>query len=124
MSDAVHGRGCPEADGTMALPVTYFQIESCLSTLSRLEDLNLEALHTGHWPSMYGDEIRAFFSDSRRTVKILNQRILKSLNRHQTGLTLKQLVDEACDEFPEWPQNTQDLAMFPVKARLDHLGTC
>lgn len=121
VSDAVHGRGCPGADGTMALPVTYFHIESYLFTLNRLESLDIEALHTGHWPSMYGDEIREFFCDSRRTVEVLDRRILQSLSQHRMGLTLNQLIDEARDEFPEWPHDTRDLAMFAVKAHLDRL---
>lgn len=121
VSDAVHGRGCPRADGKMALPVTYFHIESYLSTLSYLESLPLEALHTGHWPSMYGGEIKDFFSDSRQTVEILDRRILNSLHRHPQGMTLNQLIEQAREEFPEWPQDTRDLTMFAVKAHLDRL---
>lgn len=121
VSDAVHGHGCPKADGAMALPVTYFQIETYLSTLNRLEALDLEALHTGHWPSMYGDEIKDFLNDSRRTVEVLDRRILSSLQQHRMGLTLNELIDEAREEFPEWPQDTRNLTMFAVKAHVDRL---
>jgi glyoxylase-like metal-dependent hydrolase (beta-lactamase superfamily II) len=121
VSDAVHGRGCPKTDGNMALPVTYFHIDSYLSTLRHLEQLDLQALHTGHWPSMYGDEIRDFMSDSRRTVEVLDRRLLRALQNSSTGLTLNQLIDEARAEFPDWPSDTRDLAMFPVKGHLELL---
>lgn len=121
VSDAVHGRGCPKADGTMAIPVTYYYIDTYLSTLRRLEQLNPQALYTGHWPNMQGEEISDFLSDSRSTVNRLEQRILKALAVHSQGLTLKELVNEARGEFPEWPEETKDLAMFSLKGHLDLL---
>jgi glyoxylase-like metal-dependent hydrolase (beta-lactamase superfamily II) len=121
VSDAVHGRGCPKADGRMAIPVTYYYIETYLSTIRQLENLNLTALYTGHWPIMRGEEIADFLSDSRSTVQRLQDRILKALSAHAAGLTLKQLIVEARDEFPEWPEDTQELAMFSIKGHLDLL---
>lgn len=121
VSDAVHGRGCPKADGIMAIPVTYYYVETYLSTIRHLEDLNLTALYTGHWPTMHGEEIADFLSDSRFTVQRLEGRILKALPSHANGLTLKQLINEARDEFPEWPEDTQELAMFSIKGHLDLL---
>ncbi len=121
VSDAVHGRGCPEASGAVACPVTYFKVESYLSTIQYLEALKPEALHTGHWPSMYGDEISDFFSESRSTVDAVMRRILKALERTRTGMTLKELLEEVGEEFPEWPKETLELAMFPVKGHLEQL---
>jgi hypothetical protein len=106
----------------MAIPVTYFHIDLYLSTLQYLENLDLKALHTGHWPSMYGDEVQDCFSQSRRTVEVLSRRILRALQHSSTALTLNQLIDEALQEFPEWPQGTRDLAMFPVKGHLEQLA--
>lgn len=124
VSDAVHGHGCPNKDGSMALPVTYFHVDLYLSTLAQLEGLEIEELHTGHWPSMYGDEIRDFFSDSRRTVEILDRRILRALAKAQAGLTLNQLIDEAREEFPDWPASTREAAVFPVNGHLERLENC
>ena len=81
VSDAIHGHGCPKADGGMGIPVTYFYIDLYLSTSTHLEGLHLEHLHTGHWPSMHGEEIRDFFSDSRNTVERLDRKILGSLHQ-------------------------------------------
>jgi len=121
VSDAIHGHGCPKDDGSMGIPVTYFYIDLYLSTLSHFESLELEHLHTGHWPSMHGDEIRDFFSDSRRTVERLDRRIVQSLSRARTGLTLSELMDAAMEEFPEWPASTRVLTAFPVKGHMDRL---
>lgn len=121
VSDAVHGSGCPKADGDMALPVTYYYIETYLSTIRQLENLDLATLCTGHWPIMRGEEIADFLSDSRSTVQRLQDKILKALSIHAAGLTLKELIIEARDEFPEWPQDTQELAMFSIQGHLDLL---
>ena len=121
VSDAVHGRGCPKADGTMAIPVTYYYLETYLSTLSQLEALEIDALYTGHWPIMRGDEVSDFLADSRHTVERLDRRILDSLNRNPAGMTLKELVSAAREEFPEWPEDTNDVAMFSVKGHLERL---
>jgi len=121
VSDAIHGHGCPKADGRMGIPVTYFYIDLYLSTLTFLERLPLEHLHTGHWPSMEGEEIRDFFSDSRNTVERLDRKILGSLKKFHTGMTLNELMGAAMEEFPEWPADTRVLTSFPVKGHLDRL---
>jgi len=123
VSDTIHGRGCPKADGSMGIPVTYFYIDLYLSTVAHLEDLDLEHLHTGHWPSMQGDEIRDFFSDSRKTVEILDRKILRALSQSRVGMTLSELMDAAMEEFPDWPASTRVLSAFPVKGHLDRLET-
>jgi len=119
VSDAIHGRGCPKANLEMGIPVTYYYIDLYLSTLTHLEELPMEHLHTGHWPSMHGEEIRDFFSDSRNTVERLDRKILRSLRESRTGLTLIELMDGAMEEFPDWPANTRALTSFPVKGHLD-----
>jgi glyoxylase-like metal-dependent hydrolase (beta-lactamase superfamily II) len=121
VSDAIHGHGCPKEDGSMGIPVTYFYLDLYLSTISQLENLPLEHLHTGHWPSMHGDQIRDFFSDSRRTVESLDRKILQDLSRSPAGLTLSELMDAAMEEFPEWPASTRVLTSFPVKGHMDRL---
>jgi glyoxylase-like metal-dependent hydrolase (beta-lactamase superfamily II) len=121
VSDAIHGHGCPKADGSMGIPVTYFSIDLYLSTLTYLEHLEIEHLYTGHWPSMHGDEILDFFNDSRKTVDILERKILSSIGKSRTGANLNELIDAAMEAFPDWPDSTRKLAMFPVKGHLDRL---
>jgi hypothetical protein len=69
----------------------------------------------GHWPSMHGDEIRDFFSDSRKTVEILDRKILRALSQSRVGLTLSELMDAAMEEFLDWPASTRVLSALPVK---------
>ncbi len=48
--------GCPNANRTMAIPVTYFYVDIYLSTLRYFEALPLDALYSGHWPTMHGED--------------------------------------------------------------------
>ena len=105
----------------MGIPVTYYSVDLYLSTLVHLESLQLEHLHTGHWPSMHGEEIRDFFSDSRKTVQILDRKIMSKLNHARAGLPLNELMDAAMEEFPDWPGSTRELTAFAVKGHLDRL---
>lgn len=121
VSDAIHGHGCPGVNGQMAIPVTYYYIDTYLATLQYFEGLEIQHLYSGHWPNMHGDEISDFLSDSRRTVDRLEARILRGLLHLPKGLTLRELIVEVREEFPEWPTETLDLAMFAVHGHLEHL---
>ncbi|MGA2630915.1 MAG: MBL fold metallo-hydrolase [Terriglobia bacterium] len=119
--DALHGHGCPKADGSMGIPVTYYSVDIYLSTLRYFENLAIDVLHTGHFPTMRGEEIRDFIADSRQTVELFDRVILRELGKHSEGLTLKNLIDAVADAVGDWPRDTWMLAMFPVKGHLDRL---
>lgn len=121
VSDAIQGRGCPNADGTLGIPVTYFYLDSYLSTLRYFDGLAIEVLHTGHWPTMQGEEIREFIATSRATVESFDQVILHNLARTPAGLTLKELVDVVANAAGDWPTETWFLATFPVIGHIDRL---
>jgi glyoxylase-like metal-dependent hydrolase (beta-lactamase superfamily II) len=121
VGDAVHGRGCPKAEGGMAIPVTYYYVDTYLSTLRYLESLEINTLYSGHWPIMTGEEFRDFVSDSRQTVEIFDRTIIFSLTKHTSGLTMKELIDEVANAVGDWPKETWSLAMFPVKGHMDRL---
>jgi glyoxylase-like metal-dependent hydrolase (beta-lactamase superfamily II) len=121
VGDAVHGRGCPKAAGGMAIPVTYYYVDTYLSTLRHLESLEIETLYSGHWPIMTGDEIRDFISDSRQTVEIFDRTILSSLGKHTSGLTMKELIDAVSNAVGDWPKETWSIAMFSVNGHMDRL---
>ena len=121
VGDAIHGRGCPKAEGGMSIPVTYFYADIYLSTLRYFEALDLEVLHSGHWPTMRGEEIRDFIAESRRTVELFDRVILGSLAKAPSGLTMKELIDAVSSAVGDWPKETWQFAMFPVKGHLDRL---
>jgi len=120
-SDALHGRGCPKADGSMGIPVTYYYVDVYLSTLRYFESLDIGVFYSGHFPAMRGEEITSFISESRQTVELFDRIILRELGRHREGLTLEQLIDSVANAVGDWPRDTWVLAMFPVKGHLDRL---
>jgi glyoxylase-like metal-dependent hydrolase (beta-lactamase superfamily II) len=119
--DAVQGRGCPKATGEMAIPVTYYHVDTYLSTIRHFESLPLSVLYTGHWPVMRGEEIQDFFSESRRTVEFVDRVILRSLQKHPSGLTMKELINNVAEAVGDWPDDGVFLAMFPIKGHMDRL---
>jgi glyoxylase-like metal-dependent hydrolase (beta-lactamase superfamily II) len=121
VGDAIHGRGCPKATGEMAIPVTYYQVDVYLSTLRYFESLPIQALYSGHWPVMRDEEIRDFIAESRRTVELLDRVILSSLAREPGGMVLAELIDAVAQAVGDWPKESWNLAMFPVKGHLDRL---
>lgn len=119
--DAVQGRGCPKAAGGMAIPVTYYHLDTYLSTIRYFEHLPIDVLYSGHWPVMRGEEILEFFAESRRTVDFIDRVILKELGKATSGLTMKQLIDCAAAAVGDWPEDGVYLAMFPIKGHMDRL---
>jgi len=121
VGDAIHGRGCPKAQGGMAIPVTYYYVDIYLSTLRYFEGLPMEVLYSGHWPTMRGEEIRDFIAESRQTVELFDRVILASLGKTAPGLTLKEAIEAVSNAVGDWPKEGWQLAMFPVKGHLDRL---
>ncbi len=119
--DAVQGRGCPKATGEMGIPVTYYHVDTYLSTIRHFERLPLSVLYTGHWPVMRGEEIQDFFSESRHTVEFVDRVILRRLQKHPSGLTMKELINEVAEAVGDWPDDGVFLAMFPIKGHMDRL---
>ncbi|HVA00085.1 MAG TPA: MBL fold metallo-hydrolase [Terriglobia bacterium] len=120
-SDAVHGRGCPKATGELAIPVTYYHIDTYLATIRFIEHLPIDVLYTGHWPIMEGEEVQEFLAESRRTVEVADRAILQSLAKNPSGVTMKDLIDAVGSAMGDWPQETWFFAMFPIKGHMDRL---
>jgi len=121
VSDALHGRGCPNADGTMGIPVTYYLVDTYLSTLCYFEKLSIDVLYSGHWPTMRGEQVSDFIAESRRAVEFIDGALRRDLSRHPEGMSLKELVNSAAAAVGEWPNDSWFLAMFPVKGHLDRM---
>lgn len=119
--DAIHGRGCPKADGELAIPVTYYYVDAYLSTLRFFESLEIDRLYSGHWPTVEGEEVKDFIAESRRMVELFDRVILSNLARERLGLTMKELIDAVAQAVGDWPEDTWSLAMFAVKGHMDRL---
>lgn len=124
VGDAIHGRGCPKAEGGLAIPVTYYYVDIYLSTLRYFEGLAIDTLYSGHWPVMRGEEIGDFIAESRQTVELFDRVILASLDKNPAGLTLGNLIDVVANAVGDWPKESWALAMWPVKGHLDRLEQC
>jgi len=70
---------------------------------------------------MRGEEIGDFIAESRQTVDLFDRVILGSLVKAPGGLTMKELIDAVSNAVGDWPKETWDLAMFPVKGHMDRL---
>ena len=121
VGDAIHGRGCPKAEGGLAIPVTYYYVDIYLSTLRYFEGLAIDVLYSGHWPVMRDEEIGDFIAESRQTVELLDRVILASLQKNPAGLTLANLIDVVANAVGDWPKESWSLAMWPVKGHMDRL---
>jgi glyoxylase-like metal-dependent hydrolase (beta-lactamase superfamily II) len=121
VGDALHGRGCPRAAGGMGLPVTYYYVDAYLSTLNFVESLSLDTLCSGHWPILRNGEIRDFITESRQTVKMLDETLLASVKGNPSGPTLSQLIEAAGRAFRDWPKETLLFAMYTIKGHMDRL---
>lgn len=121
VGDAIHGRGCPKAEGGLAIPVTYYYVDLYLSTLRYFEGLAIDILYSGHWPVMRGEEVRDFVAESRQTVELFDRVILASLEKNPAGLTLKELIAGVADAAGDWPSQACPVAMFSVKGHMDRL---
>jgi glyoxylase-like metal-dependent hydrolase (beta-lactamase superfamily II) len=121
VGDAIHGRGCPKAEGGMAIPVTYYYVDIYLSTLRYFESLAIDLLYSGHWPIMRGEEVRDFIAESRQTVELFDRVIFATLGKNPAGLTMKELIDAVSNAVGDWPKESWSLAMFSVKGHMDRL---
>lgn len=119
VGDAIHGRSCPKAGGGAGIPVTYYYVDAYLSTLRYFEALAIEVLYSSHWPTMRGEQIRDFIAESRQTVELFDRVILASLEENPSGLTMRELIDAVSSAVGDWPRDSWDLAMYPVKGHMD-----
>jgi len=121
IGDAIHGRGSPNAQGGMGLPVTYYQVDVYLSTLRYFEVLPIDVLYSAHCPTLRGEQIRDFIAESRQTVALFDRVILSDLAQNPAGLSLQALIAGVAEAMGDWPRDTWFAAMFSVKGHLDRL---
>jgi hypothetical protein len=79
-SDAVHWGWCPAADGSPALPPTYEDVDRYLETVTLIESLAPQELHSGHWPARSGTGVTSFLAESRELVQALDPALADSGN--------------------------------------------
>jgi len=99
--DAVHGNDYPYADGRpWALMPTYYYIEPYLQTVTILQDLELEALHTAHWPAAEREAATAHL-EATRDYTLEADSLIFGLVRDGKS-TLLELMEEALPILGKW----------------------
>jgi alkyl sulfatase BDS1-like metallo-beta-lactamase superfamily hydrolase len=96
-------------------------VDTYLSTIQYFEHLPISVLYSGHWPVMRGEEVKDFLSESRRTVEFVDRVILRTLQKHPAGQTMKELINAVAEAVGDWPDDGAFLAMFPIKGHMDRL---
>jgi glyoxylase-like metal-dependent hydrolase (beta-lactamase superfamily II) len=117
-SDAVQANGYPTTDGKTAFGPTYYTVESYLATIQFLENMPIEHLFSGHWPSMHHAEVNRFLDASRTFVNTADMLLQNYFHSHHGGITLKQILTELSPKLGPWPGET---ALFLQFALYGHL---
>jgi glyoxylase-like metal-dependent hydrolase (beta-lactamase superfamily II) len=117
-SDAVQANGYPTTDGTMAFGPTYYTVESYLATIQFLENIPVEHLFSGHWPSVHGAEVSHFLKTSREFVYTVDTLLHHYFRTHQGGVTLKQILIDLSPKLGFWPEDTALFLQFAIYGHL------
>lgn len=68
VGDAILGKGVTSLAGQLASPPPYFDVGDYLGSIAAVEALQPECLLATHYPTMCGQEVRAFLAESRAFV--------------------------------------------------------
>jgi len=121
-SDAIHGAGCPAANGGLAFGPTYYCVASYLATIEFLEGVTLDHIYSGHWPNCHGAETRRFLAESRSFVERADVLLRSELLRgDREGCTLAALIDRLGPRLGDWPASRHQLLMFALHGHLERL---
>jgi len=116
-SDAIHGRMIPAADGTPALPPTYEDVDAYLATVDMVAAIAPAELHSGHWPSMIGNDMQSWLADSRSFVAATDE-VIRTVATHPA--TLRELCVEVDRVLGPFGADAVNL-MFVVHGHLRRL---
>lgn len=122
VGDAVLGASVDLADGTPAFPPTYRYVDDYLETTRRLVSWDRDLLLTAHYPTMRGDDARAFLARTAAFVDRLDGLLLAELAAAPDGLTLAELLGRLNPTAGGWPSaGTEGALAFPVAGHLERL---
>ena len=120
-SDAVQSNGYPTTDGKMAFGPTYYTVNAYLATVQFLENMPIEHLYSGHWPSMHGTGVSAFLNSSREFVLRADELLTRYFRAHHSGITLKQILADLSGKLGDWPDSMAPFLQFALYGHLQRL---
>ena len=75
----------------------------------------------GHHYGLQLDPLAVEHTKEKMFLELLDRVILRNLAKNPAGLTLKELIDAVAGAVGDWPRDSWELAMFPVKGHMDRL---
>lgn len=122
VGDALHGEFCPNASGAPSLPPAYYVIGPYLATVQAIEDLQVDWIYSGHWPTFHASQVSDFLDECRNFVMKASSLLEKTLESHrEDGATLLQCMEECGPVLGTWPEQNRWLLMYPLHGHLTHL---
>lgn len=110
IGDAVHGDANRFLDGRSAFAPTYMYVPEYLGTIGTLRAMKLDRVYSCHWPDCTTNEqVDGFLTEAREYVWRAQQFIADFVKAAgDTGVTLKQLCDNAKPALGDWPDEKND----------------
>jgi glyoxylase-like metal-dependent hydrolase (beta-lactamase superfamily II) len=121
IEDAVLYNSVLSKDGTPTLPPTYRYVETYLSTVQRIQEMQIETLLTGHYPVYRGDEIPEFLAESRAFAERVDQVLRDHLRTSAETSTMKELISTLGPVLGEWPEETEVYLAYPFQGHMERL---
>ncbi len=119
VSDAVLAGSVDLPDGTPVFAPTYRFVDDYLATIDRLEHASHRLLLTAHYPTMVGDEARAFLAESRAFAERLDALLWSALPT-KGGVSLHELLEQLNPVAGPWPnEGTASTLAYPVVGHLE-----
>jgi glyoxylase-like metal-dependent hydrolase (beta-lactamase superfamily II) len=121
VGDAVLADGLYFTDGRPAFPPTYRYVDDYLASIDRLRGYRAGTLLTAHYPTMYGDDVDAFFTTTSGFVATLDGVLVELLAGSDPPATLPELVEAAAPRVGPWEGGARLPLKFPVLGHLERL---
>jgi len=122
LSDAILWRAVVNADRSIAFPPTYRYVADYLHSIDRIERLHSRMLATAHYGVYEGERLSSFIEESKLFCLELETRVVRTIMKCRTGLTLDELITEVNDQAYGWdPRKTAKTMAFPVAGHVEHL---
>jgi len=121
VADAAHGSDYPHADGSpWALMPTYYHLEPYLRTAEDLRALELDAVHSAHWPVAEKGGVSERLDETVAYALRADRLVFELVEGGRS--TLRDLMDEALPLLGEWSRSTIGDFACSVHAHLERFA--
>jgi glyoxylase-like metal-dependent hydrolase (beta-lactamase superfamily II) len=121
IEDAVLGSAVPYPDGRPSAPPSYRYLDTYLTTIQRLQSLDVDILLTGHFPVMRGPAAAQFLAESRAFCERYETELGEYLQSTPEPRSLRQAIDHLSPRLGGWPQEARDQMSYSLLGHLESL---